>query len=241
MRAVLAGDREAFTLLYQDHVGPVTEAVRHHLSDQHQVADAVQASFANALESLRMLRDPERFRPWLLAIARHAAMDIIRAGTWTEVVDGVGDPFAAGVTDPEDALLQVERAELVRACVAGLSKRDATAVTLASLGFGPADVAVAVGVSTGAAKVLLHRARRRLRSALVIQTVRRAEGSVGCPLLGTLWRTDQGSVSRHVEHCEGCIRAACEDLFGSSQSPSPRSSAASCVAGSRRSSIDPGL
>ena len=50
-----------------------------------------------------------------------------------------------------------------------LSVRDATAITLASeFGFGPSEIAEALGVSPNTAKVVLHRARRRLRDQVPI-------------------------------------------------------------------------
>ena len=54
--------------------------------------------------------------------------------------------------------------------MAGLSPRDAAAVTMVTqLGFAPGQVAAALGVTPGAAKVIVHRARRRLRNALALQ------------------------------------------------------------------------
>ncbi|MFV2039642.1 MAG: RNA polymerase sigma factor, partial [Acidimicrobiales bacterium] len=66
--------------------------------------------------------------------------------------------------------LEAELRELalaLRTGVAALSPRDATALSLTvHLGFGPTEVAAALGISYGNAKVVLHRARHRLRSAL---------------------------------------------------------------------------
>ncbi len=51
-----------------------------------------------------------------------------------------------------------ELAEQVKGCVAGLSTRDATAIVMVTqLGFTPEQVAGALGLTPGAAKVLLHR------------------------------------------------------------------------------------
>ena len=237
--AALGGDRDAFSTLYRDHVGAVRSAVGRHLRDRTQTADATQASFAKALESLYTLRDPERFGPWLLSIARHTAIDMSRAGSWTDVVvevevDPVDAPF---LNPPEEAFLRGERSELVRRCLGTLSTCDATAVTLASLGFTPGDVASAIGVSHGAAKVLLHRARRRLRSAMLVQLVRGGHGTAGCSSFRELWRCDETAATRHIEGCELCARSVGEDLFGlpqpskssksTTRTPESRSAAAS--------------
>jgi DNA-directed RNA polymerase specialized sigma24 family protein len=54
--------------------------------------------------------------------------------------------------------------------MAQLSARDAAAISMVvHLGFGPNEVAAALDISYGNAKVVLHRARQRLRDALVRQ------------------------------------------------------------------------
>ncbi|MEZ5251489.1 MAG: sigma-70 family RNA polymerase sigma factor, partial [Ilumatobacteraceae bacterium] len=72
--------------------------------------------------------------------------------------------------DPEStAELQV-LAAAVQAGIANLSPRDAAAISMVvHMGFGPAEVAAALDISYGNAKVVLHRARQRLREALVRQ------------------------------------------------------------------------
>jgi RNA polymerase sigma factor (sigma-70 family) len=204
---VLDGDMSAFTPLYARHVRTVAMAVRDNVHDPESVADVVQEVFARALERLGSLRDHDRFGPWLLSIARHAAIDNRR---WRDkhrtVVDHVDLP--APGPGPEALAETAELAELVGSCVSGLSARDATALTLVlQLGLEPSDIATCLGVTTGAAKVIVHRARRRLRDALAVEILgrRRAEG---CTELGVL--LDSGDVTaarRHVREC-----ACCTDL-----------------------------
>ena len=45
--------------------------------------------------------------------------------------------------------------------------RDAASVGVVHFGFGPHEVAAGLGISYGNAKVVLHRARARLRAAVV--------------------------------------------------------------------------
>ncbi|HEX7133252.1 MAG TPA: sigma factor-like helix-turn-helix DNA-binding protein, partial [Iamia sp.] len=68
---------------------------------------------------------------------------------------------------PDDLVAAADLARRLGVGVQGLSRRDALTLALVvDLGFGPAEVAVALGVSEGNAKVILHRARRRLRQAV---------------------------------------------------------------------------
>jgi DNA-directed RNA polymerase specialized sigma24 family protein len=65
-----------FADLYRAHAPAVAVAVRDRLREPKAVADIVQeVVFTRALERLSTLHDADRFRPWVLAIARNAAAD----------------------------------------------------------------------------------------------------------------------------------------------------------------------
>jgi RNA polymerase sigma-70 factor (ECF subfamily) len=178
---VRAGDTAAFAELYRTHAGAVAVAVRDNVRGPDSVADVVQEAFVRALERLDTLREPDRFRPWVLAIARNAAVDERRhtRRVSTDLDDAVGELASADV-GPEDLAELRDVVQTVRGCVAGLSRRDATAVALVSeLGFTPAEVGAALGISPGAAKVVVHRARRRLQAALELEEQVRSRAARG--------------------------------------------------------------
>jgi len=205
VQAVRSGDRQAFATLYRQHAPAVRVVVGGSLRDPELVADAVQEVFTRALEALASLRDAERFRPWLLSIARHVAVDTLRSGARTGPWD---DELAQGVEsfdpEPSDLAELAELAALVRGVVGGLSRRDATAITLLDLGFGLDDVSAALGLSRGAAKVAVHRARRRLRDALVLQ-VMVGKGEADCPTFRSLSSAGAyGDLIVHVRECDIC-------------------------------------
>ena len=211
--AVLAGDMDAFAALYRAHARPVAAAIRDNVRDAETVADLVQDVFVKALERLATLRDPDLFGPWLMSIARHAGVDQRRArARGPVIVDHEVEPASAS-PGPDTVAELEELAELVRTCVAGLPPRDATALTLVTqLGFGPADIAQSLGVSPGTAKVILHRARHRLRDALALELlVRRRAG--GCRAFDALY--DAGDVvgaARHLRSCEPCAALAASEV-----------------------------
>jgi DNA-directed RNA polymerase specialized sigma24 family protein len=76
----VAGEVAAFAELYRCYEGTVRAIARSYVRDAETAADLVQDVFAQALERLHTLRRPDRFRAWLLAIARHAAIDHRRGG-----------------------------------------------------------------------------------------------------------------------------------------------------------------
>ena len=218
--AVLAGDRDAFTWLYRAHVRSVAAAVRDNVHDPDSVAEVVQEVFVRALERLGSLRDRDRFGPWVLSIARHAAIDQRRYRLKCSMADDEGvDPPATG-PGPDDLAELNELAELVRTCVSGLSPRDATALTLVlQFGLAPSDIAPSLGVSAGTAKVILHRARRRLRDALTLELLVRRHGGSCEALVALLDAGDLLTAGRHARSCEECETLAEAEVALYSSSP----------------------
>ncbi|MGB8860785.1 MAG: sigma-70 family RNA polymerase sigma factor [Ilumatobacteraceae bacterium] len=167
------GDHAAFDVLYRRHARSVAVVVASRVSGQEDKADAVQETFLRAWKRLDTLRDPEQFLPWLYAIARNMATSTGRSKTRGATVELIPDAAAAPTSVGPEEL--AELADLSRAAAGALvvlSHRDATVITMAtSLGFGPAEIAAALGISEGNAAVILHRARARLRRELVSRGV----------------------------------------------------------------------
>ena len=207
--AVRSGDARAFADLYREHVDAVRRVAYHLVGDSDATADAVQDTFASALQHLDDLREPERFRPWLLAIARHAATDQLRARRRLTALDRTHDDLLAATGPGPESVAEIrELADQVQGCVAGLTKRDAAAVTMVTqLGFTPAQVANALGVTQGAAKVIVHRARRRLRNALTLQLMVEQPG-LACEEFQKLLADDPLAASKHIESCVTCLDRA---------------------------------
>jgi RNA polymerase sigma-70 factor (ECF subfamily) len=79
--AAVGGDIESFGELCRRYYSPMV-AIAYSLVSDHQLAeDAAQESFARALVSLRKLKNKARFGPWLAAICRNAAKDMLAAKT----------------------------------------------------------------------------------------------------------------------------------------------------------------
>jgi RNA polymerase sigma-70 factor (ECF subfamily) len=212
--AVLNGDVDAFTALYRAHVGAVYGVVSLNVHDRESAADIVQEVFTRALERLPTLREPDRFRPWLLAITRNASIDQRRQrGRVDRLDDDAAEAMPADQRSPDETVELAELARLVNGCVAGLSRRDATVVALVThLGYSLADVAGVVGVTPGAAKVIVHRARRRLRDTLSLQLLVRHQSSACNELRVLLDRNDIVDAARHVRNCEPCSVAAEQEV-----------------------------
>jgi RNA polymerase sigma factor (sigma-70 family) len=165
------GDVAAFELLHARYRDAVSRVIRAETRRAVDVDDLAQETFTSAWSRLGGLRDPERFRPWLFQIARRVVIDHARATGRRPTLDGDDDLALAMTSAPDpgpDELAELtELASHVRAALDGLSRRDVVAVSLvAQFGFGPAEVAEALGITPNNAKVVLHRARRRLAAEM---------------------------------------------------------------------------
>jgi RNA polymerase sigma factor (sigma-70 family) len=123
--------------------------------------DVVQDSLAKGLAALGRAGEELRLRPWLYAIVRNTALNHLRdAGPATEQLDESYD----GVEQPPAAL---ERRERVRSLVGGLrrlpSQQRQALVKRELEGRSHEEIGAELGVSSGAARQLIFRARESLR------------------------------------------------------------------------------
>ena len=72
-------DREQFAQLVRQHQGAVYAMVLGMVKHREDAADVVQEAILRAYSRWGSLRDADKFRPWLLSIAHHAAIDHLRA------------------------------------------------------------------------------------------------------------------------------------------------------------------
>lgn len=137
---------------------------------REDASDVVAETFAVAWRRrAEMPTDPEETRPWLFGIARRCLANTART---TERAGRLGARLAESLAHadvPEPALVHEGRADtrVVRQALEQLSPEDRELVTLIAWeGLTPAQAATVLGLTAGTARVRLHRARTRLRTAL---------------------------------------------------------------------------
>src|SRR5580658_10952857 len=79
--AIVAGDPEGLAEAYDRYASPLYTYCRSLLREQADAADAVQDTFVIAASRLAGLRDRNRLRPWLYAVARNECHRRLRART----------------------------------------------------------------------------------------------------------------------------------------------------------------
>ena len=126
--------------------------------------DAVQQAFLNAHTALRDGAPPERLRPWLYRVAHNAALNLLRQNGWTHEPL---DPSLDGVERPDQAFERREGLRATLAALQALPERQRDALVLRELeGRSYDEIAAALGVSGGAVRQLLHRARATLQAGV---------------------------------------------------------------------------
>jgi RNA polymerase sigma-70 factor, ECF subfamily len=167
-QAAVAG-RHCFLLLYERHVGRVQRYVFSQVAHPAEVEDLVSTIFFRALTKIGTYQSQRgTFSAWLFGIARNAVHDhrrltLHRRLVPLEAADSVHEPRPG----PEALAVQREGHDAVRRAfeVCTPEQRDALALRyLAELSF--AEVAVALGKSEPAAKMLVHRGLEALRHEL---------------------------------------------------------------------------
>jgi RNA polymerase sigma factor (sigma-70 family) len=168
---VLAGDKSAFGPLIDRHRPGALQLARRLLGDPADAEDVVQEALLQAFLGLQGLRAPDRFGAWLLGIvvnlcrmrlrARHA---LYAVEDWHGGRANPGFTWADAQPSPEAIAEVREIHDLVRAAIATLPADQQHAVRLHYIeGLTLWDISLLGGVSVGAVKVRLHRARARLR------------------------------------------------------------------------------
>lgn len=170
VRLAQAGEVEAFRALFERHVVAVRRFVRDLLRDTHLADDATQEAFARAHAQLGKLTEHDRFKPWILGIARNVAFEVRRVRQH-EPIDDDDDVVPDAVIpapDPEALLLDRELEAHFTEALATLSpKRRAALLMRVDHGLPYEDIAEAFGWSIPTVKNELHRARLKLRAALL--------------------------------------------------------------------------
>lgn len=162
VRLVLAGDRAGAAYVIERHQMDVYNASLRILGNPADAEDVTQDTFLAALDRMATYRPDQALGPWLRAIARNRAIDLVRRRARA--------PEPQLPRPPESveglALAQVEAAG-VRQALGLLPVRDRALLVLRYWEDLPVDsIARAVGMSEGAARVALLRARRALGAIL---------------------------------------------------------------------------
>jgi RNA polymerase sigma factor (sigma-70 family) len=159
---VRAGSDPAFEAIVERYRGALMRYVSRLLPPE-RAEDVVQQAFVKAYEAMRRDSAELNLKPWLYRIAHNGALNALRdrALGHAEL-----DERIDGVERPDQALERTLGLRELVVAVQALPERQRNAILLRELeGRSYEEIAEALGVTDGAVRQLLNRARNTLRSA----------------------------------------------------------------------------
>lgn len=181
VRRAKAGELAAFELLVARHEPRVYSLARRILRQEQDAEDVTQQTFLSALEHLKGFREEASFSTWLLRVATHAALKVIRKrkGLPTVSLEAETEPqegydtvphpeyIADWRESPEQLVGRHETRWLIDEALSELDEKHRVIFLLRDVeGLSVRETAETLGISEGNVKVRLLRARLQLRERL---------------------------------------------------------------------------
>jgi len=164
VRRALAGDGSAFAELERRHRPAVARLASRLMDTPEDAEDMAQEALLRAWLRLGELREPERFRGWLLTVARSVCAEAIRTRALRRTLaDGAPVAFEPLPLTPEEETWRRETAREMRELVERLPEPHRVTARRYYLDeHTQAEVAGELGVAVGTVKARLHHARRMM-------------------------------------------------------------------------------
>ena len=178
IRRILAGEKQ----LFHDLIRPCERSIYFLLftllHNEGEAEDAAQETTIKVYRNLHLFRGESQFRTWVLSIARNEGLGRIRKAasrredSLEELTEGQSGDFTPAVLTswseiPAAALERKELGAILRRAVEGLPEIYRNVVMLRDIEeMDVRESAAALGISEGAVKVRLHRARALLQRDL---------------------------------------------------------------------------
>jgi len=181
VRQAKAGELAAFEELATRYEQKVYSLARRLLRQEQDAEDVTQQTFLSALEHLDGFREEASFATWLLRIATHAALKVLRKRKGLEMVsleaatepreEGESAPHPEFIADwresPEQLAQRNETHRLIEEALSQLDEKHRLVFLLRDVeGMSVKETAAALGLSEANVKVRLLRARLQLRERL---------------------------------------------------------------------------
>lgn len=178
IRRILAGERQLFHALIRPCERSIYFLLMSLLGNEAEAEDAAQETAIKVYLNLKNFRGDSQFRTWVLSIARNEGLGRMRKtgnrredSLDAETDEQTGDYTPAILTSwrevPSEALEREELGNLLRKAIEGLPAIYRNVVLLRDIEeMDVRETAEALGITEGAVKVRLHRARALLQREL---------------------------------------------------------------------------
>jgi RNA polymerase sigma-70 factor (ECF subfamily) len=181
IRRILAGEKHLFHELIRPCERAIYFQLLSLLRNEAEAEDAAQETAIKVFLNLQKFRGDSQFRTWVLSIARNEGLGRLRKTATrredsldAEIDDQTGDYTPAILTSwreiPSEALERKELGALLRKAIDGLPEIYRNILLLRDIEeMDVRETAAALGITEGAVKVRLHRARALLQRHLAPQ------------------------------------------------------------------------
>ena len=185
------GNEQAFEVLLDRLSGPMLRFARSILSDRETAEEVVQDTWLAAIRGLDRFEGRSSLKTWIFSILANVARTRVKRERRTVAFSSISeiespiDKLAAEAErfsedrhawmspprrqkqTPEDHLLSTEAVTRIDAALQSMPPRQAEVVTLRDIeGWSAKEVCQTLGLTASNQKVLLHRGRARIRTAL---------------------------------------------------------------------------
>lgn len=163
---VLAGEPERFHDLVRRHTAPLWGTIRSAVSNADDAREVLQETWLRAFERLHTLREPNRFRSWLLSIALNQVRQALRRRgvVESEPVEHL-DRRLDGARSAEERAECLEEAEILRGRIRTLPARQREVLDLRlNHELSHAEIAELLGISPESSRANYYQAVRKLRA-----------------------------------------------------------------------------
>jgi len=158
-----AGDADALARIVGTHHDDMARICYVICGDQDMAQDAVQAAWPIAWRKLGSLRDPDRLRPWLMAVAANEARGMLRRQRRHQIVEIEVADIGSHHHDPAARATSTDLSMALRR----LSPEDRALLALRHIaGFDATEIGRELGMSASGVRSRLARLLERLRSEL---------------------------------------------------------------------------
>jgi RNA polymerase sigma-70 factor (ECF subfamily) len=170
LAAAKGGDRDAFDELVRSTYADAYTLAYRLTGNEDDARDVVQEAYLRAFRSLKKFRGDSRFSTWMYRITANCAATLLvqrNKGRHEELSDDEPLPDLRPQADPQAMAEAGFARDHMAAALAELPPRLRAVVVLRDIYDLPHEaIAAELGISQEAAKVRLHRARRKLRERL---------------------------------------------------------------------------
>ena len=165
IRRIAAGDQFAMRTLFARHRIPLYRWLLRIVRDQTTAEDLLSDVFLDVWRQAASFKGRASVSTWLLAIARYKALSARRARVDAQLDERIASTIADPADNPEAALQEKNRSEVLRDSLANLSPEQGEVIDLVYYhGKSVKEVAEIVGVGEATVKTRMFYARRKLAS-----------------------------------------------------------------------------